>query len=72
MNYSFLLPLDQESLRLRALVDRTTLELFFADGRAAYTTAAAGRVGQGVYVATRSTATAMNLTVFDMGCGWAQ
>jgi sucrose-6-phosphate hydrolase SacC (GH32 family) len=68
---TFVVLRGEETLHVRALVDRSIVEVFFAGGRASVTTRAYPALGEsGVRLISVSGATVNNVVVHEMGCGW--
>eukprot|EP00035_Acanthoeca_spectabilis_P011596 m.204598 g.204598 ORF g.204598 m.204598 type:complete len:549 (-) comp15394_c0_seq4:139-1785(-) len=64
---------SEATLAIRALVDRSIVEAFFAGGRAAFTARAYSGEGEtGVRLFSRSGATVQSTIVHEMGCGWIE
>ena len=74
MRTSFALPHGAATLELRALVDRSVLEVFVGGGRAAITSGvgAPPETARGAYVTAHSAASVAGAGAWAMGCGWAQ
>jgi sucrose-6-phosphate hydrolase SacC (GH32 family) len=59
------------SLEVRALVDRSVVEFFVADGRADVTSRVFPAPGaDGAWVSASTAAVAKTIVAHEMGCGW--
>lgn len=68
---TFVVLRGEETLHVRALVDRSIVEVFFAGGRASVTRRAYSAPGEtGVRLISVSGATVNSIVVHEMGCGW--
>jgi hypothetical protein len=67
------LPHGATTLAVRALLDRTILEVFIGNGRLAITSAvgAPPPTARGAYVTAHSAVGVAGASAWEMGCGWA-
>jgi hypothetical protein len=74
MSTSFVLPHEVTTLAVRALLDRSILEVFVGNGRAAFTSGvgAPSSSNHASFVTAHTQATVTGASVWSMGCGWAQ